>query len=128
MELTPNHNEIIIFWFRTDLRLTDNPGFYEATKLGSVIPVFIVDKASQPMGSASKWWLYHSLNKLNCSLEEKLNIYEGDYKEVLCSLIEKTTIAKIYCSQCHEPSWIEKDREIKKINKPDKLNCLFELF
>lgn len=34
-----------VFWFRRDLRLLDNAGLYEATKISEkVLPLFIFDK------------------------------------------------------------------------------------
>jgi deoxyribodipyrimidine photo-lyase len=37
-------NEITIFWFRRDLRLTDNHGLYRALDVSkNVLPIFIFD-------------------------------------------------------------------------------------
>ena len=36
-------NKITIFWFRQDLRISDNPGLFEATKNDLVLPVYIFD-------------------------------------------------------------------------------------
>ena len=37
-----NTNEqTIIVWFRSDLRIGDNPALFEAAKEGRIIPVFI---------------------------------------------------------------------------------------
>ena len=54
---------ISIFWFRQDLRIADNPGLSEAVSKG-VLPIYIYDNVNSKeyeMGSASKWWLHHSL-------------------------------------------------------------------
>ena len=34
----------VLHWFRQDLRLTDNPALYEASKHYEVLPVFILDE------------------------------------------------------------------------------------
>ena len=34
---------ITIFWFRQDLRLSDNPGLYEAAQQGKILPIYILD-------------------------------------------------------------------------------------
>ena len=52
-----------IFWFRNDLRISDNPGLSEAAKNGLVLPIYILEDDSI-IGSASKFWLYHSLKSL----------------------------------------------------------------
>ena len=59
---------ISIFWFRQDLRISDNPGLTHAVESGSVLPIYILDDANSgefSMGAASRWWLHHSLKKLN---------------------------------------------------------------
>ena len=33
-----------LHWFRQDLRLSDNPALYEASKHDEVIPVYILDE------------------------------------------------------------------------------------
>jgi deoxyribodipyrimidine photo-lyase len=82
--------KITIHWFRQDLRLHDNPSLYNASEEGEVIPIFILDNVSTQkyqLGSASKWWLYHSLLSLQKSLGGKLNYYIGDPKEILLNYL-----------------------------------------
>ena len=62
--------DINIFWFRQDLRLLDNPGLYNSIKNGTTLPIFIFDDENAKdhiNGSASKWWLHHSLIALKQS-------------------------------------------------------------
>jgi len=109
-------SKITAFWFRQDLRISDNPGLFEASKNGNVLPIYIFDhdaSAECKMGSASRWWLHHSLNALNQSLDGKLNIYAGSAKEVLLDLIKTNTIDAIYWNRCYEPWRIREDTEIK---------------
>ena len=59
---------ISIFWFRQDLRISDNPGLTHAVESGNVLPIYILDDVNamdNKMGSASRWWLNHSLKNLN---------------------------------------------------------------
>jgi deoxyribodipyrimidine photo-lyase len=54
--------EISIVWFRQDLRLSDNPAIAEASNLGTILPIYILDDcAPNPfkIGGASKIWLHH---------------------------------------------------------------------
>ena len=81
---------ISIFWFRQDLRIADNPGLTKAVEGGNVLPIYIYDNVNSKeyeMGSASKWWLHHSLVNLNKSLNNNLSIYVGDPQEVLKDII-----------------------------------------
>ena len=75
-------NDKVLFWFRNDLRMADNPGFYEACLSGEVLPVYILDH-NIDIGSASKWWLYYSLNKLNDSLQNHLHVVSGDSESII---------------------------------------------
>ena len=54
---------IAIMWFRSDLRLADNPALLAAQKWakehdGAALPVCILDPvSSEQLGGATKWWL-----------------------------------------------------------------------
>ena len=72
--------DINIFWFRQDLRLSDNPGLYNSIKNGATLPIFIFDDENSKEhinGSASKWWLHQSLIALKKSLDNNLSLYKG---------------------------------------------------
>ena len=59
----------VIFWFRDDLRLADNPGLAAAHATGKlVVLLYVLDeesKEARPLGGASKWWLDKSLQMLS---------------------------------------------------------------
>jgi len=63
-----------IVWLRNDLRLGDNPALHAATELGGpLIIVYIHDEVSagiRPLGSASHWWLHHSLQALAGQIDQ----------------------------------------------------------
>ena len=80
---------IAIHWFRQDLRLTDNLSLEEAAEFDAVLPIYILDDENSQefkMGSASRWWLHHSLQSLNESLDNKLSIYNQNPKNVIKKL------------------------------------------
>ena len=107
----------VVFWFRQDLRLEDNPGLVEATKTGKLLPVYILDTANcdeYSMGGASRVWLHHSLDKLNVSLENKLLILEGDPLKLIPKLIEKNKITDIFWNRMYEPWAIIRDKALKQ--------------
>lgn len=108
-------DNINIFWFRQDLRITDNPGLYQAAQQGLVMPVYIFDdEVDNNTGGAAKWWLHHSLGSLNQSLGGKLNFYIGDPKEVLLNIAEKHNIKAIYWNRCYEPYRVASDVEVQQ--------------
>jgi deoxyribodipyrimidine photo-lyase len=109
-------DKLTIFWFRQDLRVSDNPGLFETARNGTVLPIYILDDANAAefkMGGASRWWLHHSLNSLNESLDGKLNVYLGSAKEQLLHIIKTNNVSAVYWNRCYEPSRIRDDTEIK---------------
>lgn len=116
-------SEKIIFWFRQDLRISDNPGLVEALTQGPVIPIYIFDETQQKEGRAGRWWLYHSLKHLNASLNHCLNFYKGNFKTVLCQLIETHRPRGIYWNRCYEPWRIQEDTTLKGFLRNQGLDC-----
>ena len=119
-------SKIIIFWFRQDLRISDNPGLFEAAKNGKVLPIYILDDLeaeSFKMGSASRLWLHHSLNALNECLSNSLNVYVGNSKEVLLKILQNTPADTVYWNRCYEPWRIKNDSSIKEALKKKDIEC-----
>ena len=107
----------ILFWFRRDLRLMDNPALLTASQQGRVLPIFIFDDdgcaGDSAMGAASRCWLHHSLAELNRSLGGKLQLFVGEATDVINGLIEQLSIEQIYWNRCYEPWQVERDRKLK---------------
>ena len=107
-----------IVWFRKDLRIHDNPAFFQAASKGSVIPIFIwseVEESQMRQGSASRWWLHQSLVVLQQRLASKgipLLIRKGKAIQVLEEIIEETSADGLYYNERYEPSIAERDRGI----------------
>ena len=115
-----------LFWFRQDLRINDNPGLFEASKNGFVLPVYILDDScADPfkMGESSKWWLHHSLTSLNKSLDNALNVYAGKSQVILHEIIQKINVDAIYWNRCYEPWRINDDAIIKAEFKKLNIEC-----
>ena len=109
---------IALHWFRQDLRLTDNPALCKASKNDQVIPVYILDNENSgnfSMGSASRFWLHHSLKNLNENLNNNLSLYQGDPLKTLLDIIDRNNINVVYWNRCYEPWRIKRDTEIKSV-------------
>lgn len=104
-----------IVLFKNDLRLSDNPALFKASKTSHILPIYIFDEAldKYEMGSASKYWLYHSLTDLNKKLEGNLLLFKGNYKNILEKLVEKYSITDIYWNRSYTPYEIERDKNLK---------------
>jgi deoxyribodipyrimidine photo-lyase len=119
-------NKKTLFWFRQDLRISDNAGLFEAAKQGAVMPVYILDEDKAEafkMGGASKWWLHHSLNNLNKSLDNKLNFYIGNAHDIIARLSRENNIDAVYWNRCYEPWRIHEDANIKASLKSSNIEC-----
>ncbi|MEN9834951.1 MAG: Deoxyribodipyrimidine photo-lyase [Pseudomonadota bacterium] len=110
-----------IVWFRRDLRLDDHPALSTAVKLGEpVIPVYIhspdAEEGDAAAGSATKWWLHHSLQALKKDLEalgSRLILRAGPAELELLKLVKETKSTAVYWHRRYEPSIIARDSQIK---------------
>jgi deoxyribodipyrimidine photo-lyase len=116
---------VSIFWFRQDLRLSDNQALLQASKLGEILPIYILDNLSPSpfkMGSVSKICLHNSLISLNKSLGDKLNFYIGDPEKIICDLIDKYKIQNVFWNRCYEPWLLAHDEIIESKLQSIKVN------
>ncbi len=101
--------DVSLYWFRDDLRLADLPGLTAAASAGTVVPVFIRDPdlgGEWRIGSASQWWLHHSLASLQHSLAEQgleLVLRSGQTVDVLTDLAREVGATTVFCSRHYQP-------------------------
>ena len=113
-------NQPSLVWFRRDLRLEDQPALTAAVNRGlPIIPIYVDDEFNQSdwsPGAASRWWLHHSLDRLNnqlASLGSRLIIRQGDALSQLMSVIDETQAKGVFWTRCYEPASIERDSRVK---------------
>lgn len=110
--------DVIIHWFRQDLRLSDNPALTEAAQSSTVLPIYIFedDAIAGPdaMGAASRVWLHSSLAALNTSLGGKLALFAGDPAEILPALAKREGVHHITRNRVYEPWRRENDARLDK--------------
>jgi deoxyribodipyrimidine photo-lyase len=92
-----------VVWLRDDLRIADNPALTAAAERGGpVLVVFVLDDDSdevRPIGSASRWWLHHSLASLAERLGElgaPLVLRRGPAERVIPRLVEESGAGAVY--------------------------------
>lgn len=101
----------VILLFRQDLRLHDQAALAAAVSEGPVVPVYVLDDAAPKgwkIGGAQRWWLHHSLAKLDNSLRTKgsrLILRRGDTVEELTRLAEQVGTRRIHALSHYEPWW-----------------------
>jgi deoxyribodipyrimidine photo-lyase len=111
----------VLHWFRLDLRLSDVPALAAAERDGArVLPVYILDDNAAgewAPGSASRWWLHHSLERLGAALHKrggKLLLRRGDTLQVLKEICEAQGISRIHCTRRYEPWAAEEEQQLHK--------------
>jgi len=116
---------INIFWFRRDLRLDDNVGFYEALKSDlPVVPIFIFDSEildKLPKDDARVTFIYNTLQDMRQIVQDKYNssiaMLYGKPKEVFKQLVKDHNINTVYTNHDYEPYATQRDTEIKDVLK-----------
>ncbi|MCG8584736.1 MAG: DNA photolyase family protein [Pirellulales bacterium] len=112
--------DVVIIWFRRDLRLADNAALRAAAKRGAVVPVFVLeeDESRQwAMGGASRWWLHQSLASLEDEFarrDMKLILRRGDARQCLNELVDETGASAVFWNRQYEPDTIARDTRIKE--------------
>ncbi|MEJ2380971.1 MAG: deoxyribodipyrimidine photo-lyase [Gammaproteobacteria bacterium] len=111
-----------LVWFRNDLRLHDNPALHHAlSRADRVIPVYVhapQEAAPWAPGGAARWWLHHSLQALQRSLQDlgtTLVIRAGDSLETLRTLAAETGAEAVVWNRAFEPVLAERDRRLAAV-------------
>ena len=120
------HEKITIHWFRSDLRIADNPSFSHACKNSHVIPVYIFEETKMddfPLGRASLTWLRRSLILLDKKLSGKLLILRGDPLRTLKTLIKENNVKAVFWNRCYTPWRIARDSNIKTTLQAMGIEC-----
>jgi deoxyribodipyrimidine photo-lyase len=96
--------EVSIFWFRRDLRLSDNAGLYHALRSGNpVLPIFIFDEEilSKLDDKADKRvdFIHRTLRELKTQLKElgsDLLVFHGIPLEVYKKLVDEYSVKAVF--------------------------------
>ncbi|QTD38537.1 deoxyribodipyrimidine photo-lyase [Polaribacter batillariae] len=123
-------NKINIFWFRRDLRLDDNIGFYNALKSDfPVLPIFIFDENildKLPKNDARVTFIFDELQKMRKTLQDEndssLAIYYGTPKNIYKKLIKNYKVDTVFTNRDYEPYATKRDEEIEKLLANNNIN------
>lgn len=116
---------VVIHWFRRDLRVKDNRALYEALQSGwPVVPIFIFDKnILQYLPSKDKrvCFIHDTLNKLNNELFTKyqsgIEFYYDVPEKAFEKILEKYNVVAVYTNKDYEPYAIQRDKHIQNMLK-----------
>ena len=111
-----------LVWFRSDLRLADNPALCAAIAAGApLVPVYIHapgEEGAWAPGGASRWWLHHSLTQLRRGLKAlgaELCVRACDDSLAgLQRIVRECAATRIVWNRRYEPAIRARDEIIKR--------------
>jgi len=114
-------NKIAVFWFRRDLRLNDNHGFFRALNSGlQVLPVFIFDieilGKLNSKHDARVSFIYSEILKIKHEVEKQGSSLKVIHAKPLYAFQELTNefeIAAVFTNRDFEPYSIQRDKEVE---------------
>ena len=122
-------DNLVIFWFRRDLRLKDNAGLFHAlNENDKVLPIFIYDKNTLDKLNKSDHrvdFIEYSLKKLNDLLKKNnksISIYYGKPLKVFSELIKKYNVTKVYSNKDYTPYSIKRDKKVEELLKVNNID------
>ena len=94
-----------LFWFRRDLRLSDNPALLDALAAADeTLLLFIMDEAvAERAGEYRRAYLADSLAKLDESIGGRLAVISGTVPEVLQEVIGRYGISSVHAAREYAP-------------------------
>lgn len=113
-----------IFWFRRDLRLHDNCGFFHALNANKeVLPIFIFDSnilEELPKDDHRITFIHRLLEQMDSELKKhdrKLAVFHGNPEDIFAELIAEHKIENVFANHDYEPYATKRDEAIAKLLK-----------
>lgn len=127
----PSDEPLSVFWFRRDLRVEDNRGFYEALRAGlPVLPVFIFDTQileKLPRADARVEFILSALEEMQKVFVQNgssLQVYHGTPEQVWSKLLTQYKIKNIYLNGDFEPYARARDERIQILAKKNSVEFI----
>ena len=132
---------VSIHWFRSDLRLSDNPALTIAAQSDAVICLYILDEAedtpvsvkadapvqqSETMGGATRVWLHNALEALTAELDGHLVLQRGDALTILRRLIQQTGVEQVTMTRRYAPHHAAYDQDIQQTLSGEGVSVIIE--
>lgn len=107
----------VVFWFRRDLRLSDNPALLEAARRGDgeVVPVFVIDpELARSTGPARGAYLAATLRALDVTLEGRLVVRRGDPARELAGVAAHSGATQVVATEDFAPAGRRRDERVRR--------------
>jgi deoxyribodipyrimidine photo-lyase len=119
-----------LVWFRRDLRLADNPALTAACEHAQHVVALYVhapgEEGEWAPGGASRWWLHHSLARLDDALRSRgggLTIRRGESLETLLAVAREVGAERVYWNRLYDPALVARDTRIKAVLREAGHDC-----
>lgn len=114
---------VSVFWFRRDLRVEDNHGFYKALKgPDPVVPVFIFDtnilEELTDKSDRRVEFIRESLQRMQLVLEKQgatLDVRQGDPLSIFKQLLKDYSVKAVHTNHDYEPYGIKRDISVLQL-------------
>lgn len=114
--------KVNLFWFRRDLRLDDNVGFYKALHgKFPVVPIFIFDSEileELPEDDARVTFIFENLQKMRNELQDNgssLAIFHGKPETIFKQIKKDFNVQNVITNHDYEPYAKKRDESVEKI-------------
>lgn len=108
-----------IFWFRRDLRLDDNTGFFHALRSGEdVLPIFIFDDtilSQLAKDDGRVTFIHQQLEKMQTTLQQigkSLAVFHGQPIEIFKKIVAENKIKSVFINHDYEPYARKRDLDL----------------
>lgn len=111
---------VCLFWFRRDLRLADNRGFFEALQLGiPVQPIFIFDtnilNDLEDKADRRVEFIHQTLIQIHAELQQAgagLDVRIGEPVKIFSDLVSDYAVKHVIANHDYEPYALQRDAEV----------------
>lgn len=115
--------KVTVFWFRRDLRLFDNAGFYQVLRSRwPVLPVFIFDTGIlgklAHRNDARVSFIHEEIRKMKTQFENKgssIRIFNSKPLVAFQQLIEDFEVQAVYTNKDYEPYATQRDEQVERL-------------
>ncbi|MDP4183751.1 MAG: deoxyribodipyrimidine photo-lyase [Bacteroidota bacterium] len=113
--------QVVVFWFRRDLRINDNAGLYAALNSGyRVLPIFVFDPdildPLEDRDDPRVTFIYENLESLNeklLTVESGLMVIHAKPQDAFQELSRDFNLKAVYTNTDYEPYAIKRDEQIR---------------
>ncbi len=117
------HQPVSVFWFRRDLRLSDNQALYQALQSGyPVLPIFVFDSyilsSIKDTGDGRVHFIHQALTEIQSELKKvgsSLWVKYGKPEAVIDEITQTFTVQGLYMNRDYEPYAIDRDEKVEQL-------------